>query len=242
MLAKRLEVERDMKMNLRTQALIQVAGSVTYLFCQWLLTVFTTRVLGYQEAGILTLSISVGNIFTFFQLYGGRSFQTSDVTMKYSPGDYLITRLVTVAGGVSLCALTLFSLEYPLSTSLSIFLFTLFRGFEALALYGDMQRSGRLELAGFSMILRGALIAPLFAIGLSQFHTLNAALGLIVSASAAVTILDGVFYRRIVAWKGGTLKHMIEILRLCFPLLWASLLPSLITAIPRMIMERHFGR
>lgn len=231
-------------MNLRNQSIINTAGNVTYLAAQWLLTVLTTRQLGYGAAGVLTLAMSVGSVFTFIQLYGVRGFQSSDTAWQYSSGDYLRARLVTAASGLLLCLLFCLGGHYGRETNLSIILFTLFRTFEAVSdvYFGDFQRQGRLEAVGITMFARGLLTVALFWGGLRLFHDLNAALAAIVSVSLVMTlVVDTVLYRRIVPAMPGSSSGAAGILKACFPLLLASLLPSVITAFPRIQLERFCG-
>ena len=41
------------------------AGSITYLACQWMLSVVVVRLSsGFDDAGVLALAMAIGNIFT----------------------------------------------------------------------------------------------------------------------------------------------------------------------------------
>lgn len=231
-------------MNFKIQTGINVIGNVTYLFAQWILTVIVTRFLGYESVGVLTLAMSIGNVFTFIQFYGVRSFQSSDMTRQYSPGDYLGTRLITTCAGFFLCIIFVACSGYETSVCISIFLFTLFRTFEAVSdvFFGDLQREGRLELVGITMLIRGLLTILLFFIGVKVFRNMNAALLAIVIGSLCMTIfVDLILYKKNVPWTKGSKEGYKGILKACFPLLLASLLPMIITAFPRIILERYSG-
>lgn len=53
---KQLSVKQNMLWN--------TAGSMVYLVCQWLITVFVVRLSdGYDAAGVLALGMAVSNIF-----------------------------------------------------------------------------------------------------------------------------------------------------------------------------------
>ena len=69
-------------MELRKQTIIYTGGNGVYLVALWLLTVITTRLLGYAAAGDLTLAMAVGNVFALMQMYGVRGFQGSDVAFQ----------------------------------------------------------------------------------------------------------------------------------------------------------------
>ena len=233
-----------MTQKLQRQTLINTVGNVTYLIAQWFLSVITTRLLGYESVGILILAMSVGNVFTFIQLYGVRSFQSSDIARKYNCGDYLRTRFITTGTGILFCLIYILCSNYSRDVNISIILFMLFRSFEAFSdvYFGEFQREGRLELVGISMLIRGIVTVTLFFIGMYVLRSLNKALLAIMFGSILITVLlDSVLYLRIIPREVGTVAGMRGILKACFPLLMASLLPTVITTYPRVVLERYSG-
>ena len=68
-------------------------GSLFYLLCQWLLTVVVVPLCSFEAAGILTLSISLTNVFFTLATFGIRIFQVSDSQGKYGPGPVSYTHL-----------------------------------------------------------------------------------------------------------------------------------------------------
>ena len=231
-------------MKLQYQVIINTTGNVAYLAAQWFLTVLATRFLGYEAVGILTLAMSVSNVFTFIQLYGVRNFQGSDVIRQYSSGDYLMSRFATSLIGLLCCAAFLLRSGYTVSIVLSIAFYTLFRTSEAVSdvFFGEFQRSGYLEFVGISMFLRSSITVVFFLIGLKVFQDLNKALLLIVLGATGITLLlDLPLYRRIVKWKPGSVSSCKNIIRECFPLLLATLLPSVITTFPRVLLDKYCG-
>ncbi len=226
------------------QAIWNTAGNAVYLFALWLLTVITTRLLGYPAAGNLTLAMSVGNIFAIVQMFGVRSFQSSDVTFQYSPGDYLCARCVTVAGGGLLCLAAGLLLGYRGGILGTILLFLLFKTSESFSdvLFGDDQRMNHLELAGYSMLLRGVLTAGLFFAGAFYLRSLNAALLAAAAGVLALSLLyDLPLCRKTVRDCGAASGGIGGVLKNCFPLFLAALIPTAITAVPRILLERSFG-
>ena len=79
-------------------------GTFVMFFCQWLMMVLVVRLSGYSDSGILSLSVSCGNVFLIIAAFGVKTFQVSDVKDKYKDGEYygakLITILFTVAAGL----------------------------------------------------------------------------------------------------------------------------------------------
>ena len=107
-------------MNYKKQALYNTLGNLIYLFAQWLLTVITTRISGVEAAGVLTLAISIGNIFYFIQMYGMRSYQAADVDNEFSSSQYLKSRYITTVIGLLLIMLLLCILHYPIRKTTAI--------------------------------------------------------------------------------------------------------------------------
>lgn len=233
-----------MTVDIRKQTVLHTLGNVVYLASLWGMTVLTTRALGYESVGRLTLAMSVGNVFTFIQFYGVRAFQSSDAARQYTSGDYLRARGITAAAGLILCLAFLLFSGYAPSLAVSVCLYTLFRTFETVSdvFFGDIQRSGRTELVGITMLIRGLLTVLLFWLGLRCFRDLNGALGLAALGSLTLTAVPDVFlYRRFALLGKGSGAGCRGVLRDCFPLLLASLLPTIITAFPRLLLERFNG-
>ena len=80
-------------MNVKKQAIINAIGNLVYVAALWVLTVITTRCLGYEANGYLTLAMTISNLSVAVQLFGVRSFQSSDMSFEYSAKDYLFSRL-----------------------------------------------------------------------------------------------------------------------------------------------------
>ena len=59
-------------------------GFIVYLFCQWLITIVVVRLSNYEDAGILSLAMSINNILYAISTFGLRNYQVSDIENKYS--------------------------------------------------------------------------------------------------------------------------------------------------------------
>ena len=232
-------------MNLRRQATINTAGNTIYLFALWGLTVITTRVLGYEDAGTLTLAIAIGNVIAMVQVFGVRGYQSSDMAFRVSSMNYLYTRFLTVFMGLVAGCLICLILGNPLQVSLSIILFMIMKTSETFSdvLFGNDQRVGHLEYAGYSMLARGLLLTALFFIGAKVFSNLNIAL--LIAAIGVLTLsllVDLPLHKRTIRDKSSQNSgEIVFLLKQCFPLLIANLIPAVITAFPRVVLERCYG-
>ena len=233
-----------MKMNLQRQAFINLVGNVSFLFAQWLLTVITTQLLGYEAVGLLTLAMAIGNVFTFVQTYGVRAFQCSDNQYEFRPAEYVKTRILTTAAGIGMCIVFVLAGGYNKQSAYSILLFLLFRSADGFsdALHGEIQRAGRLELVGFSVLLRSMVTIIFFLAGIHQFHsTVGGLLFAAVGAICLTLFLDMTLYRRCVADTLSRPAACLSILKKCFPLFLAVIIPAFVTSYPRVILERFYG-
>ena len=73
----------EKKLSLQSSIAWNSIGSIFYLGCQWLMTVVVVWIAGLETAGILSLAMSVSNIWYSFAVYGMRNFQVSDTVGKY---------------------------------------------------------------------------------------------------------------------------------------------------------------
>ena len=112
------------------------------------------------------------------------------------------------------------------------------------ALYGNVQRVGRLDIAGYFMFVRGTLIVVLFGIFVWKTNDLNQSL--LIAASSCV-LLSGVIELCVhhrVAEKNNSIftsKKTFGIIKDCFPLFIASVVPIVISAYPRIVLEQYYG-
>ena len=233
-------------MNVKRQALINSFGNLVYVAALWLLTVITTQQLGYEAAGYLTLAMTIANLSVAVQLYGVRAFQSSDMSFEYSAKDYLLSRVITLALGAILGLIICLLRGYNSVALICISLFVLLKSAEAFSdvLYGNVQRVGRLDIAGCFMFIRGLLITVVFGAFIWITHNLNLSLLITTSVCILLSSVIELYVHHRVTEKDKTkfsLKNTLGILKECFPLFIASFVPIIITAYPRIILEKYYG-
>lgn len=57
--------------------------------------IYVTRILGVDEAGVFSISYSVGQLMLSIGWFGTRQFQVSDVNEEFKFSDYLSLKLLT---------------------------------------------------------------------------------------------------------------------------------------------------
>lgn len=74
------------------------AGSMVNLGCQWLITIFVVRLAnGYNAAGVLSLAMSIYNVFAPLAIYRMYTYQVTDLRRDNTLGEYFAFRIITIA-------------------------------------------------------------------------------------------------------------------------------------------------
>lgn len=233
------------KVSVQASILWNSAGSMVYLFTQWLITVLVVRIAGVSVAGDFTLAMSVNNIFYSIAMQGIRNYQISDVKGKYKDGTYICSRIIGCAVTFIICTLYCGIISYSKEQKLCIVVYCLFKMAEALydVYAGIFQKYWRMDYLGKSWMLKGILTFIGFLI------TLYLTSNLILAISCMAVVFFGciVFYdvprtRKItdtsMVWKDW---DNILLIKECLPLLCYTILSTTIPTIPRLFLERQMG-
>lgn len=167
------------------------AGNLSYLFAQWLLTVFVTRLWGFGTAGVFSIALSVSATLSTLALFGIRHYQVSDVEERYPDTAYVTLRALTSLLSLLLCPITVLLLGYTGETLAATVLYMLFRLAECYSdvLHGISQKYGRLDLAGKGFAIKSVFLLVGFFFGYFLFRTLCGSLAVMTLFSFATTFL-----------------------------------------------------
>lgn len=157
------------KLSFSQNLLWNSAGSLVYTVCQWLLTFLVVRVsLNFENAGYLSLAISVTNIFYTITCFSVRPYLVSDIKGKYTSKEYSAFRIFTCFLSFILCAGYLCFFNYNLTQLLCILFYMLYKVGEGYVdlLHSIEQRASRMDIGAKSMILRGVFSILTFSITL----------------------------------------------------------------------------
>lgn len=227
-------------------ALYNTIGSLTYLACQWLITLLVVRLGNVEDAGVLSVCMSMTNVFFTLCTFGMRTYMVSDRQGKYSDSLYFSTRAFCCFCSLAICVIaSVLSADYTSSVVVCIALYMLFRIGEAIV---DMQqavqqRAERMDYICVSFLLRGIGTVCAFSLTLWLTGSLLlaiAAMGLVTFA--VIFCYDGSICRRLttVQWTWQP-KSMAELLWETTPLMLNSLLSAAMVSIPRLRLEALFG-
>lgn len=233
------------KLSLKKNIIWNSSGSFVYLFFQWLITYLVVILLGFKDAGIFALAISVASVAFSFALYGVRGYQVSDISRKYSDKSYIIARIITslLAIGGSLVYLSLY--KYSLYTTLCIVAYLVFKISEAYVdvYHGIIQRGMRMDFIGKSFILRGVISNSLF-IG-CVILTKNLLLSISVLAISSFVLIFLYDHSKVKLFYEKTddtsTRKIMNLLIECLPLAIFTFLSILVMSIPRISLENTKG-
>jgi len=233
------------KLSLRKNIIWNSSGSFVYLFFQWLVNYLVVLLLGFEDAGLFSLAISITSVAFAFALYGVRGYQVSDIARKYSDKSYTITRLVTCLLAIVGVGIYLIINSYSVYTMLCISAYLIFKISEAYAdvYHGIIQRGMRMDYIGKSFILRGVITNSLFII--CALLTKDLFLAIAIQAISSFILIF--FYDRNKAKEfqdnqNTTSKRLVlRLLIECLPLAAYVFLSNLIMSVPRISLESMQG-
>lgn len=221
-------------------------GSLTYQACLWLITVLVVKLASYEDAGILSLAMSITNMFFTLATFGIRDFQVSDYRAKYSTATYVSTRLVTSLCSTCLCcAVVLANRHYTPHQAACIILYMLFRATEAVVdvFQAIQQKAERMDYLCLSFVLRGVFSLGVFCAALALTHNLLFAFsGMAVFSLGVVLCFDRTICLRLDPFRlRFSPRDSLHLLWECAPLMCNSFLTAAIIAVPRNTLESICG-
>lgn len=233
------------KISMSSSIFWNTFGSIFYLGCQWLMTILVVRLSNVTNAGILSLAMSVCNIWYCIAVYGMRNFQVSDTNAQYLDSTYIFSRFLSTGSAAIGCLAYTFIMPYDLKTSFCILFFFVYKSSEALfdVYAGIFQKEWRLDYAGKSMILRGILTLTIFSVIL--YFTNDLPITIIVMALSC--FLSLIFYDIPIAHKTAQIKmeyrfnEIKDLFIKCSPLVLYTFLSTAIGSIPKLFLEQISG-
>ena len=220
------------------------AGSVTYLACQWFLSVVVARMsAGFDDAGALALAMAIGNIFTPLAYYNTRTYQVSDLKNEYTNEQYVAFRIVTTF--LAFCACSVYAVVAAGLSLAPVLAFLVYKSAVVIIdiLHGVDQRYGRLDYAGVSLIAQGitSLLAFIVVFGLTQ----NLTVAICAMTATALIILFAFDARRASRLDSIapriTLQTARKLAVVCLPAVVSGVLCSAVVTVARQFLYSMAG-
>jgi len=213
-----------------------------------LLLVVITRVNGIYDSGIFSFAFSVAIVFWAIAMWGGRTYQVSDIRKEFSSGSYVVVRLAL--GVVVLISAILFSVlnGYDPTKSTVIILLVVFKIIESSsdAVYGILQSHERLDLVGKSLLYKTIGGFGLFVlIDVLSSDIALASLGIIIANLFVVCVYDLRKMKQVSlvttigVFRSFSTSSLVAIIRRCFPAFIVIFLAMFSLNIPRYFIDMY---
>ena len=131
-----------------------------------ILLIVITRLNGVGDSGLFSFAMSLSVVFWAISLWGGRTYQVSDVKKEFFSGDYIVVRfissLIVAVFSISFCELS----GYDLIKTELIMVLVSFKILESIAdsMYGVLQIHNKLYIVGISLTIKSVFGFIIFAI------------------------------------------------------------------------------
>jgi len=239
-----MEQETSVKKNIIWNSI----GTFVMFFCQWLMMVLVVRLSGYSDSGILSLSISCGNVFLIIAAFGVKTYQVSDVSGKFKAGSYYAAKILSIALTIVIAIVWVCIAPYEGVEKYSIILYTVYIMVYSYsdAIYGELQKKWRLDIAGISMIIRN--VAALIAFCLIIWLTKNIIIALVVMLGASLIVLVAYDIPQTKKTKQVEIipdfseKKGFILLKECFPYAIYTFLHTLVLTVPKLAVRGYYDQ
>jgi len=189
--------------------------------------------------------MSIATPLTVLATLNLRTFQVANMDERFSDGDFIFARIITSLAALVICAIAAAGSGYSPYAWSCVLLFMIFRLSEALVdvPHGIDQRAWRLDIVGKSFLMRGILMLALFTAGELLFQSLSASILLMclgvygVIACYDIPCCKSCTRLNLVRNEGS----FVSLVKIGIPLGAFSFLLTLLSSIPRLLLERWHG-
>jgi len=212
-----------------------------------LLLIVITRVNGIYDSGLFSFAFSISIIFWVVSMWGGRTYQVSDIKRTFTSKEYISIRFIF--GGLVLLASIVFSLvnQYDFTKIVLITMLVFFKVIESIAdsMYGVLQVNGILYKAGKSLLLKAIVGLGLFFILDMYLHNVIISFaGILVVNIVVVIFYDLSIVKEVEDFSKESIStyNILQIIKVCFPLVAVSFLTSFSLNIPRYFIDCYHNQ
>lgn len=186
--------------NIKKDYLWNSLGSLLQSAISPVLLIVITRLNGIDDSGLFSFALSLSVVFWAVSLWGGRTYQVSDVKREFSSGSYIAVRfvasLMVVISAVVFCVLNGYNTT---KTGLIMILIT-FKILESIAdsLYGVLQIHHKLYIAGMSLTMKAMLgFAAFMAVDIVTKNVIYGTLAILLVNVLIIFLYDILWVRRV---------------------------------------------
>ena len=175
-------------------------GSLLQSAISPVLLIVITRLNGIEDSGLFSFALSLSVVFWAISLWGGRTYQVSDIKREFSSGGYVAVRfvasLIVAISVVAFCFLN----GYNTTKTGLIMIFVTFKILESIAdsLYGVMQIHHKLYIAGISLTMKAMLgFAAFIAVDIVTKNVIYGTLAILLINMLIIFLYDILWVRRV---------------------------------------------
>ena len=186
--------------NIKKDYLWNSLGSLLQSAISPVLLIVITRLNGIDDSGLFSFALSLSVVFWAVSLWGGRTYQVSDVKREFSRGGYVAVRfiasLIVAISAVVFCVLNGYSTT---KTGLIMILVT-FKILESIAdsLYGVLQIHHKLYVAGMSLTMKAMLgFTAFMAVDIVTKNVIYGTLAILLVNVLIIFLYDILWVRRV---------------------------------------------
>ena len=186
--------------NIKKDYLWNSLGSLLQSAISPVLLIVITRLNGIDDSGLFSFALSLSVVFWAVSLWGGRTYQVSDVKREFSSGSYIAVRfvasLIVAISAVVFCVLN----GYNTTKTGLIMILVTFKMLESIAdsLYGVLQIHHKLYVAGMSLTMKAMLgFAAFMAVDIVTKNVIYGTLAILLVNVLIIFLYDILWVRRV---------------------------------------------
>ena len=186
--------------NIKKDYLWNSLGSLLQSAISPVLLIVITRLNGIDDSGLFSFALSLSVVFWAVSLWGGRTYQVSDIKREFSSGGYVAVRfvasLIVAISAVAFCFLN----GYNTTKTGLIMILVTFKILESIAdsLYGVMQIHHKLYIAGISLTMKAMLgFAAFMAVDIVTKNVIYGTLAILLINMLIIFLYDILWVRRV---------------------------------------------
>jgi transcriptional activator amrA len=186
--------------NIKKDYLWNSLGSLLQSAISPVLLIVITRLNGIDDSGLFSFALSLSVVFWAVSLWGGRTYQVSDVKREFSSGGYVAVRfiasLIVAISAVVFCVLN----GYNATKTGLIMILVTFKILESIAdsLYGVLQIHHKLYVAGISLTMKAMLgFAAFMAVDIVTKNVIYGTLAILLVNVLIIFLYDILWVRRV---------------------------------------------
>ena len=235
-------------MSYAKQATYNTIGNLVTLGAQWLIIMLIPKITDFTEAGVFAIAVSVASIVNQISTYN-HQYQISNQYHDFSENDFAVSRIVLIVLSLALIVPISLLFGYGWYQIEIIVAYSVYRSIINYAFFhmASLQIMGHLDYSGKCMMAEGIVSFTVFMGSYAAAGNLLLSLSLMaLTGGGMFLLLMSSGYSR---YRGKAFRvdlthseNVKELIVVSSPLFISAIVPILLTALPKMILENYYGQ